>query len=684
LLKTLTIVLLFYTIDYCIFVNYNIIIKFSIWGVTMKNKFIIGILAILLCLSVALVACNNGSDFTNDDYEIEITMQSAEDILSQIELGDTVTAQIAAGYHSTRAYSKNGNEFVVYERYESTYGTTESYIGKEGSDYYSVFVNVSGATMHYKVNEWEAKKSLLDAENTLNNYYQNIIHQYMGEVERAKSYGGDFGKVSVYGNAYKAEPEDTMPDTASITYAAKIMIDAKVRTLTLNYQITNSKLSGIHIGYAIVEDYVSDNERQLRDANNLSIQMEFSYDDPVQMPTNKGDLTTPTTYASVYLSNTTTSPLYDQVRGEKIDLPTPVEEGEFLGWYYDSNFQLPIEGKYQVGYGENNSVYAKWDVPTAKLELNGGKLLPDAESTWKDCTIIKDIDRVTNVHKAGYVFYGWFTDADFANPVYNDNGLIKANTTLYAKWLPLVTITLNADVTYPLPKLMGVAGRDTNLDNVVVTKRGKIFEGWYTNSNFSTPAPDVFPTSNATYHAKFTPAICVEFNFDDADLTPNNLDFYLNIPLTESEEYTFADLYDELSNDYSGGTSANNTAFNGWFTDKALTKEFTSYPTGNITLYPKLSPFYYYNLRAGEGTLQPYYEDNNTSRINWLKAHSASPAEQLALMADATHGFGLLIPPEGKVFVGWYTDAALTNPYNPTKYPTSTMTIYAKFAPIED
>ena len=449
------------------------------------------------------------------------------------------------------------------------------------------------------------------------------------------------------------------------------MEDGEAYCFEIDYTFDNKKLTNISQRNKTVVEYVPDDVRY-PDIVFISDTFNITYDRELTMPQEKGEDITPTSLNTLYYWGIETEYQSGLTRGSKIELPQP-NNSAFLGWYHDDDFLYPVEGLYEVAYDDDYAaVYAKWQVPAIQTRLNGGALSASAQSKLSRCVYLSDINKVYP-HKQGYIFGGWYIDEELLNRVPDDSfDLITTTTIVYAKWEPINKITLSAaGITYKLPKLAGVEGDSTYLYNIRPVKRGAVFAGWYKDSNFTTPVLlDTFPSSDATYYAKFDPAICVDINFENAALTID-LPYYIHIPLTESDDYDFEDFFADITNEYLGGSSADGQGFHGWYLDSAFTQPLTSYPTGNITIYPKIAPLYYFTINAGEGTLFPIYSDTYLC-IPTFKF-------QMSIEDFLLYAQDLVIPPDGKVFAGWYSDAALTQLYNPTQYPTANTTLYAAY-----
>lgn len=638
-----------------------------------KKKFSIGICVIILTLimSVALAACSTPNDDDNYDGNIKVTREIAEDVLSKVEFGDKMYWTEG---NSEYGYNISSDGFVVYEKESDG---DETYYGGSGEDFYKVTITDEERSF-MRVAKWEAMLVLEETKLDMTELLTIIKDGYLDSMlEEQKEYGSDFGNLIVSGNVYKDKPEDALPQSGSILYSIKV-VQGYAALVELEFSFVDKKLMSITNRYdSSLQGYMADNIRNpMSEADSIS----FEYGRTLTMPTDKGtDVTNPQAKVSVYREGSSLPVLYNQTKGAKIQLGTPADAGTFLGWFYDEKYQLPVEGDYQVGFEDYSfSAYAKWQVPAIQTQLNGGAFAEGYQDSLSKCIFVRDIRNIIP-YKKGYAFEGWYKEAAFENEVgYDDYTQITAATTVYAKWLPLVKITLSADISYTLPKMIGIEGGRMSIDDIIPVKRGGLFAGWFKDSGFQTPVTEeVFPAAGATYYAKFDAAFYIDINFENATLTVE-IEKYINIPRTASQEYGFAELIADLKTDsYAGGYNSNNETFSGWYTDSAFTQRLTAYPTSNITVYPKIAARYFYEIDAGEGTLSDNYPNEDSRCINGMSAKYIPVADSLAEMVTS-----FVIAPEGKQFAGWYSDDALTTPYQPSDYPTQTTTIYAKYAPI--
>ena len=110
--------------------------------------------------------------------------------------------------------------------------------------------------------------------------------------------------------------------------------------------------------------------------------------------------------------------------------------------------------------------------------------------------------------KSGYAFTGWNTKKDGTGTKYADKASVsKLNTTLYAQWTKLYTITykLNSGTNNSSnPKNFTATTATITLKNP--TRKGYSFKGWYSDSKFKTKVTKITKGTkkNITLYAKWT------------------------------------------------------------------------------------------------------------------------------------------------------------------------------------
>ena len=101
------------------------------------------------------------------------------------------------------------------------------------------------------------------------------------------------------------------------------------------------------------------------------------------------------------------------------------------GWYAEAALQNPYT--FDKMPGHNLAVYARWIPPTFTVNfvMDGGTPAAVAQTVEK----YQKVEKPENPTKAGYIFDNWYTSAD-GNTLFDWNTQIKANTTIYAHWIP--------------------------------------------------------------------------------------------------------------------------------------------------------------------------------------------------------------------------------------------------------
>jgi uncharacterized repeat protein (TIGR02543 family) len=155
----------------------------------------------------------------------------------------------------------------------------------------------------------------------------------------------------------------------------------------------------------------------------------------------------------------------------------------------------------------NLTVYAKWiNVYTVTLDAGGGS---PATQTWTE------IDGGTlganmpaNPTRTNYAFGGWYTAQNGGGSAFTAGTSITRNLTVYAKWIDVYPVTLNADGGSPAIQTWTVIDGGTLGTNMPAnpTRTNYAFGGWYTaqNGGGSAFTADTSITSGLTVYAKWT------------------------------------------------------------------------------------------------------------------------------------------------------------------------------------
>ena len=127
---------------------------------------------------------------------------------------------------------------------------------------------------------------------------------------------------------------------------------------------------------------------------------------------------------------------------EAITMPqNPTKEGYvFEGWYWDENiFQKPFTANSLLNQelSDDMSVYAKWtleDITKKNYDLTFNSM-GGSDVTTQSVLYGNVANAPTNPTKAGYIFVGWYKEADYTTKWNFSADTVTENTTIYAKWV---------------------------------------------------------------------------------------------------------------------------------------------------------------------------------------------------------------------------------------------------------
>ena len=262
--------------------------------------------------------------------------------------------------------------------------------------------------------------------------------------------------------------------------------------------------------------------------------------------------------------------------GKYATRPTdPTEKGWiFKGWYEKDDYigDAFVFEKTQIT--QDITLTARWaQAFTVKFDANGhGHATVPADQTVElNGKATKPADPTAE----GYVFRGWYTTAACTTE-FDFNTPIAADTTLYAKWDEIYTVTfyVGGHGTAPAPQKVENGGKATKPENP--TAKGWRFDGWYTDEKCTARYDfDKAVTANTTLYAKWTQLFTLTFEtnggtkIDSVEAPDGSLVYLGSYKPTKSGYY-----------------------FVGWYTDKNLTRASrVGYVRmdGNKTVYAKFA-----------------------------------------------------------------------------------------------
>jgi|GEM_PF-906994 len=259
----------------------------------------------------------------------------------------------------------------------------------------------------------------------------------------------------------------------------------------------------------------------------------------------------------------------DGAKATKPADPT-AEDYSFQGWYTDTRYTMEYDFSKEVT--EDTTVYAKWvKKPIVSFNTNGHGTAPTRQTVELNGKATKPADPTAE----GYVFRGWYTTAACTTE-FDFNTPIAADTTLYAKWDEIYTVTFNVGGhgTAPAPQKVENGSKATKPENP--TAKGWRFDGWYTDEKCTAGYDfDKAVTANTTLYAKWTQLFTLTFEtnggtkIDSVEAPDGSLVYLGSYKPTKSGYY-----------------------FVGWYTDKNLTRASrVGYVRmdGNKTVYAKFA-----------------------------------------------------------------------------------------------
>jgi len=277
--------------------------------------------------------------------------------------------------------------------------------------------------------------------------------------------------------------------------------------------------------------------------------------------------------------------------GTAINVNDPIRPGyRFEGWYTDEACTIAYNSSAPVT--SDLTLYADWyELPkyTVTYELDGGTGVVESEEVYEGFTAT-----LGTPTRSGYLFDGWYADSSF-NTEFNESTPINTDTTIYAKWIKILTVTYELDG----GTLAGSITEEEVLYGDTITASTPVksehrFEGWYLDSTFTEEFNESTPiTEDITLYAswyklsKFT----ITYELDGGEGTESEI-------VLEDELITAAK------------PTKSGYKFAGWYIDSGLTQEFdVSTPiTSELTLYAKWDVFV-------PPTITFAYDDGSTANL---------------------------------------------------------------------
>ena len=267
------------------------------------------------------------------------------------------------------------------------------------------------------------------------------------------------------------------------------------------------------------------------------------------------------------------------------------------GWYLDQACTRPADNTNGARLmNKDLTVYAGWrEAYTLTYDANGGYFSGNAKTQSYivekgSAEYISSYTRVYN-RNSSLAFAGWYLDKELTQPV-GEYVMMTKNTTVYAKWSPACTLTLNANggIIYGWGEIAQFAvqkgkifSTDLNVYPYYVNNPTKVFEGWYLDKA-CTQKVDLDSQvwmRDTTLYAKWNQECRVVFDANGGYFSSYN----------EIKNYVSCRQGEKLSYEPETPNCKDTTkVFVGWYLDKGFTKSFdiSNYTVdANTTVYAK-------------------------------------------------------------------------------------------------
>ena len=306
--------------------------------------------------------------------------------------------------------------------------------------------------------------------------------------------------------------------------------------------------------------------------------------------------------------------------------------------YMDMGTGRPKPG-YETAVGGIWTVTVNGDACTVTFDLMDGTA-PVKQEAFVGGTIAEP----KGVTRDGFELDGWFTDVGLTQR-YNFSAKLTGDLTLYAKWLPLRTVTFQSMGETAAERIVA-DGRTVNppaLDG----PRGYAIAGWYTDPVYASVYDFTSPvTSDLTLYAKWRLLDEVSVSFDC-------LDGLASVSMTVYEGETVNRPVDPGREGY---------VFDGWYTDKNCTADslygFDEPLNNSMVLYA--------GWRRAPETVRVLFDSQGGS---YIMSQTVMTGEQ-AVKPESPER-------DGYTFSDWYTGPDCTEKWDFRNSVTGAMTLYA-------
>jgi uncharacterized repeat protein (TIGR02543 family) len=286
---------------------------------------------------------------------------------------------------------------------------------------------------------------------------------------------------------------------------------------------------------------------------------------------------------------------------------------------------------------------------TITFNVNGGTALATADRT----AVTETGGRLSALPvptRSGWAFNGWFT-AQSGGTLVAVNRTYSADTTLWAQWTQIRTITFNPGANGTVSPTTMQTGANGRLESLPTpTRTGSTFVGWFNTSAATGGTQLTLTTShtaNTTYWARWSTPAVVTFNAGSGTVTPSSATVNASNRLTSLPV-----------------PNRDGFMFDGWFTTSGGTVQVTldRQYTANTIIYAQWSRIY---------------------TVTFNLQNAATPTISTAQTGAGGRLAELPVPVRtGFAFNGWFTAATGGNPISPSRVYTDNTEIFAQWSPV--
>lgn len=215
-------------------------------------------------------------------------------------------------------------------------------------------------------------------------------------------------------------------------------------------------------------------------------------------------------------------------QGEQATLPVPEKSGFiFLGWFDNEDLEGEPLPK-NIAIENDLTLFAKWERLPVTVEFVSG-----VEGIFVEALQIaygSNVETLPTPTREGYVFEGWFDNAQLEGSVVESLSNLTDNTVLHAKWSRIVLATISFEVNggNALLPVEIFAGDAPSVTLPTPQKEGCAFAGWFTNAECSgTAVASPYATQgNQTLYAKWLNTIGYKVNHSLQDVLGNGYSLF--------------------------------------------------------------------------------------------------------------------------------------------------------------